>query len=84
MKTVQGEVSLPVVQRYVDKLLNGEVPPLIKVDGDVIVEGNHRYVAGKIVGLISESTPGVVSPSRIPLIKLMSNTKIDPIDWSNH
>ncbi len=45
-----GGVSLPRVQQYVDKLLAGEVPPAIKVDGSMIVDGNHRYIAGQILG----------------------------------
>ncbi|WP_437961583.1 FG-GAP-like repeat-containing protein [Sorangium sp. So ce119] len=43
-------VSLPMVQRYVDKLIAGEVAPAIKVDGRMIVDGNHRYVAGRVFG----------------------------------
>ena len=45
-----GGVSLPRVQRYVDKLLKGEVAPAIKVEGRMIVDGNHRYVAGRVLG----------------------------------
>ena len=45
-----GGISLPRVQQYVDRLLAGEMPPAIKVDGKMIVEGNHRYVAARIVG----------------------------------
>ncbi len=45
-----GGVSLPTIQRYVDRLLAGEVPPAIKVDGPFIVDGNHRYIAGRILG----------------------------------
>jgi hypothetical protein len=45
-----GGVSLPLVQRYVDRPLAGETPPAIKVDGKIIVDGNHRYIAGRIVG----------------------------------
>lgn len=45
-----GGISLPRVQRYVDKLLKGEVAPAIKVDKNLIVDGNHRYVAGRILG----------------------------------
>jgi RHS repeat-associated protein len=45
-----GGVSLPLVQDYVDKLAAGEVAPAIKVDGDIIIDGNHRYIAGRIFG----------------------------------
>ena len=45
-----GGVSLPRVQEYVDRLLAGEAAPAIKVDGQMIVDGNHRYIAGRILG----------------------------------
>jgi RHS repeat-associated protein len=45
-----GGVSLPRVQAYVDRLLAGEAAPAIKVDGQMIVDGNHRYIAGRILG----------------------------------
>lgn len=50
-------VSLPRVQAYVDKLLAGEVPPAIKVDGNLIVDGHHRYIAGRILGREIPMTP---------------------------
>ena len=43
-------VSLPMIREYVDKLLAGEVAPAIKVDGQMIVDGNHRYIVGRILG----------------------------------
>ncbi|MBK8012197.1 MAG: hypothetical protein IPK13_12685 [Deltaproteobacteria bacterium] len=43
-------VSLRLVQQYVDRLLAGEVAPAIKVEGQIIVDGNHRYIAGRILG----------------------------------
>jgi hypothetical protein len=61
-----GGVSLPNIQRYVDKLLAGEVAPAIKVDGKIIVDGNHRYIAGRIVGQEPAVQPWAGgNPSRI-------------------
>jgi RHS repeat-associated protein len=45
-----GGISLPRVQTYVDRLLAGEKPGPINVDNGFIIDGNHRYVAGRIVG----------------------------------
>jgi RHS repeat-associated protein len=45
-----GGVSLPKVQGYVDDLLAGKTPPAIKVDGNMILDGNHRYIAGQVLG----------------------------------
>jgi hypothetical protein len=69
-----GGISLPKVQEYVDQLLSGSKAPPIKVDGSMIVDGNHRYVAGRIVGteppiqLWSEGRPTNAVPwSSIPI-----------------
>jgi len=80
-RTLQGKVSLPAVQRYVDRLLKGDVPPAIKMDGQTIVEGNHRYVAAKVLGKNVPTTPwrspGTKTPTPIEQIQ------IDKIDWGN-
>ena len=47
----QSGVSLPRIQQFVDRLLAGAVAPAIKVDGAMIVDGNHRYIASRIAGL---------------------------------
>lgn len=66
-----GGVSLPTVQRYVDKLLAGEVPPAIKVDGNMIVDGNHRYIAGQILG------------QETPMIEWLGGRPGGAIPWSD-
>jgi hypothetical protein len=42
LQSQQGAVSLPRVQSYVDQLAAGSEAPAIKVDGSIIVDGNHR------------------------------------------
>ncbi len=83
MQTAQGKVSLPVVEAYVRKLEAGEVPPAIRVDGSVIVEGNHRYVAGRVYGTEPPVAPGTMSPSQAPKVKPIQETVVDPNDWGN-
>ena len=46
-----GGVSLPRIQENVNKILAGQKAPPIKVDGNMIVDGNHRYIAGRITGV---------------------------------
>jgi filamentous hemagglutinin len=51
------------------------------MDEQVIVEGNHRYIAAKVVGKTVE-----VQPWRAPagkVTKPISDIKIDPVDWGN-
>ncbi len=66
-----GGVSLPRVQEYVNKLLAGEKAPAIKVGGTMIVDGNHRYVAGRIVG------------SEPPIQPYVGGRPANAIPWSN-
>ncbi|RZJ90369.1 MAG: RHS repeat-associated core domain-containing protein, partial [Chryseobacterium sp.] len=84
MQTLQGKVSLPMVQRYVKMLENGSTAPPIKVANGIIVEGNHRYVAGRIFGLEPQQTPYTISPSQSSRAIPMSNTKVDLSDWGGH
>jgi len=79
----QGAVSLPAIQRYVDRLLAGENPPSIKMDGDVIVDGNHRYIASRLLGRDVQVTAGVLPSSMKGNVKLVSQIKVDYTDWGN-
>jgi hypothetical protein len=68
-------ISLPRVQQYVDRLLAGETAPAIKVDGKMLVDGNHRYIAGRILGQEPAVQPwlGGRPSSAIPWDKLPIN-----------
>jgi filamentous hemagglutinin len=81
VKTTQKAVSLPAIQRYVDKLLNGEIAPAIKMDADTIVDGVHRYIAGRLVGKPPAINPGTAASSRAA--QPISEIKVDPADWGN-
>ncbi|WP_236250282.1 DUF637 domain-containing protein [Pseudomonas cichorii] len=83
--TISGQnfVSLPAIQRYVDRLLKGDVAPPIKMDGDVIVDGNHRYIAAKILGRNPEVAPGTLSPNKAGQGKPISDINVDLADWGN-
>ena len=84
MKTLQGEVSLPMVQRYVKMLEAGSISPAIKVASGVIVEGNHRYVAGRLFGVEPAIVPGAMSPSQASRVVPIQQTKVNPVDWDKH
>jgi hypothetical protein len=77
--TQQTRVSLPRVQRAVDQLAAGSPAPPIKVDGSIIVNGNHRYIAGQIMEQppAIQPWPGGRPGSVIPWDKQI----IDSIDW---
>ena len=84
MKTIQNEVSLPAVERYVNKLKSGSPSPAIKVADDVIIDGNHRYVAGRLFGIDPPTIPGTLSRSSATLVKPIQQIKINPKDFGNH
>jgi hypothetical protein len=76
---------LPAVQRYVSMLEQGQEAPAIKVaSGNIIVDGNHRYVAGRIYGQEPSTVPGTISNSQLDKVKPIKNIAIDLTDWGNH
>ena len=77
--TLQKSVSIPAVARYTALIERGSIAPPVKMDGNTIVDGNHRMVAGLLCNQIPASTPGTapLSKPRIPL----KGIQPDPIDW---
>ena len=77
--TLQKSVSIPAVARYTALIERGSIAPPVKMDGNTIVDGNHRMVAGLLCNQIPASTPGTapLSKPRIPL----KDIQPDPIDW---
>ncbi|WP_249897346.1 hypothetical protein [Paenibacillus sp. PK3_47] len=57
LQTQQRAVSLPAINRYTQRLSDGEAPPPIKVDNNIIVDGNHRYISGRVSGVDIPTTP---------------------------
>lgn len=71
-----------MIQEYVNRILAGETDiPAIKVDNGIIVDGNHRYIAGRITGVEvptldwSGGRPGSI----VDWIDII----IDAFDWGN-
>lgn len=81
MRTMQPSVSAPGVQTYVDMIEQGRMPSPIKTDGDIIVDGNHRYIAGLLCRIEVVRTPGTapLSVPRYPIRQI----KVDELDWRN-
>jgi RHS repeat-associated protein len=81
-KTTNAAVSLPMIQRYVDMIYAGTIAPAIKVFEDIIVDGNHRYIAGKITGKMPQIDSGTLSASQAARAQPISSVKISPKDFS--
>ena len=83
MSTAQSGVSVPAVERYVRMLERGSVPPPIKVDGSVIVDGNHRYVAGRVFGTDPPITPAMLPSIKQQDVQPVQKLQLSPVDWGN-
>jgi RHS repeat-associated protein len=76
MKTLQPRVSASVVQLYVESIEVGNPLREIKVDRNVIVDGNHRYIAALLCKIPVPSVPGT-KPMSVPPIPVQK-LQIDP------
>jgi len=83
-KTIQDAVSLPAIRRYVKMAREGKLAPAIKVADDVIVDGNHRYIAGKVAKKIPDEVPSGIAPSQKSLAKPIQKIKVSKTDFGNH
>jgi RHS repeat-associated protein len=83
VQATQSAISLPAVQRYVDRINNGEVAPAISMSGNIVTDGHHRYVAGKITGVMPEVRGGTLTGASEAKIQPMSTIKADSVDWGN-
>lgn len=79
---LQDKVSVPAVARYTHLLESGSVAPPVKMDGNTIVEGNHRMVAGLLCNQLPAITPGTAPLSRqaLPFKDIIP----DSYDWGNY
>ncbi len=54
----QKEISFPVIQRIHRRLQQGNSFSPIKVKENLIVDGHHRYISHKLLGMVAETTIG--------------------------
>lgn len=79
LKTKQASVCVSMIQEYVNRVLAGETDmPPIKVADDVIVDGNHRYITGRITGIDVEFIAWIGNSK--PIISWM-DVILDPVEW---
>jgi hypothetical protein len=76
MKTLQPSISAAVVQAYVLAIEMESPIPEIKVDDDVIVDGNHRYTASLLCNIIPVTRPYTRPLSLVPIP--VQQLRIDP------
>ncbi|WP_218034000.1 hypothetical protein, partial [Paenibacillus koleovorans] len=81
LQTQQTAVSLSAIQRYVDRIVSGDTASAINVDDGIIVDGNYRCIAGRIMGIEPAQIPAV--GGRPSQVVPWSNVFLDPVDWGN-
>ncbi len=80
--TLQKAVSLPVIQTYVARVESGQrVLPSIKTDENIIVDGNHRYIVGRLCKINVPEVPSI-APTSAPRYPIQ-DIQLSPIDWGN-
>lgn len=73
MLTLQPTVSASIIQLYVTDIENGISLPPIRVDGNIIVDGNHRYIAFRLCRMNAAIQPWTapLSAPRFPVQTLI-------------
>jgi RHS repeat-associated protein len=73
MISQQPTVSMTFIQMYVVDIEGGVPLPPIRVDGNIIVDGNHRYIAHRLCRMEAARQEWVASPSamRVPMQQLI-------------
>ena len=80
LKTRQQNMCLPFIQRNYDLLEGGSEPPSILVCNGVIVDGNHRYVAGIAFGRIPPMREWAEQSNPPPIVP-WDQVFFDPTEW---
>ena len=57
LKSTQERLCIPIIERLYKKMKIGIRFSGIKVDGDIIIDGHHRYLASLLAGVCLETLP---------------------------
>ena len=81
LHSTHGRVSFPIIYRIYNKLRNGERFNKIWVDGDIIVNGHHRYICLHMLKIPVEWDNWTRSLSIDPTP--WNQVIVDSADWDN-
>lgn len=81
LMTLQRRVSVSVIDLYTKMLEDNSVPPPVKMDGNVIVDGNHRMIAALLCDTEAPRVPGTRPLTRE--VYPLSEIEPDVDDWGN-
>ena len=71
LKSTHHQLSIPIINRIFKKMKNGIKFSEIKIDGDLIIDGHHRYISAQLANYEIKSVPSTKN----------SNTKL--YEWQN-
>ena len=57
LKSTHAKLCFPIINRIYKKMSIGIKFPSIKVDGDLIIDGHHRYIASLLAGITLDTIP---------------------------
>ncbi len=79
LKSTHSKLCLPIINRIYNKMSLGIQFSNIKVDGDLIVDGHHRYLASLLARVELERTPS--NKTCATIITDWNAVVIDNEDW---
>lgn len=65
LKSTHDRLCLPIILRIYKKMLLGIKFPSIKIHGDLIIDGHHRYLASMLAGKTLGTSPSGKSSATI-------------------
>ncbi|MCP2025806.1 hypothetical protein L1276_000946 [Flavobacterium sp. HSC-32F16] len=64
----QIEISFPIIQRIHRRLQQGSSFSEIKLSGERIVDGHHRYICHQLLGMKSKTTIGGANSHKVEFV----------------
>lgn len=65
LKSTHDKLCFPIINRIYKKMTIGIKFPSIKVDGDLIIDGHHRYLASLLADHTLDFTPSLKTSATI-------------------
>ena len=79
LKSTHQKLCVPIVLRIYKKMLIGIKFPSLKIHGDLIIDGHHRYLASMLAGIPLDTVP--TGKSSATLVTKWSEVMLVLDDW---
>ncbi len=78
-KSTHNKLCIPIVNRLYLKMLVGIKFPPIKVDGDLIIDGHHRYLASLLANFNLDRVPSKKTSATV--VTTWTEIEFENEDW---